>query len=96
MPLSDPPKLLELEGTITNLLGILARLVGIVAFIMLLVGGFQYLTSAGDPKKTEVAGKTLGGAIAGIAIVIIGWMGLKLIESITGANLTNFSLEFMP
>lgn len=93
MPLTDPPTLLNLEIIITNLLGVLARLAGIAAFIMLIVGGFQYLTSTGDPKKTEMAGKTIGAAIAGLAIIIIGWMALKLIQEITGVNLTHFTLK---
>jgi len=94
--MADPPTLANLEIQIQNILGVLARLVGIAAFIMLIVGGFQSLNSSGDPKKTELASKTITGAIVGLAIVIIAWLGIRLIEQITGVNLTQPSILFKP
>lgn len=98
-----PPTLLPASGSnynlevlIVNVLGVAARLVGIAAFVMLIVAGYQYLTSIGDPKKAETASKTFTGAVTGIALIIVGWLVIKLLESVTGANLTDIDLKFGP
>lgn len=65
---------------------------GIVLFIMLLVGGFKFITSGGDPKAVEGAKKTLTYAIAGLIIILISFLILVLIQRITGVNVTNFTV----
>ncbi|MBI2010510.1 MAG: hypothetical protein HYS86_05065 [Candidatus Chisholmbacteria bacterium] len=95
-----PPTLLpgsgayNLDTLIQNLLGVAARLIGIAAFIMIVVAGYQYLTSMGDPKKTETAQKTFTGAVIGITLIIVGWLAIRLLEALTGANLTEINLKF--
>lgn len=91
-PLPDTPTLANLEIIITHVLSVVARLLGIAAFVMLLVGGFQLLTATGDPKKTEAGQKTLTAAIVGLLIVIGGWMFLKILEVTTGTKLTILNL----
>jgi TRAP-type C4-dicarboxylate transport system permease small subunit len=86
--LPSVPNLSDIDTLVQNLLAVLARLIGIASFIMLIVGGFQHLTSTGDPKKAELANKTLTGAVTGIFILIGGWLLIKLIEVATGVNLT--------
>lgn len=84
-----------IEVIIKNLFNIAFRLLGIAAFIMLIVGGFQFLTAGGDPKKTQAASSTLTYAIFGLVIVIAAWFILLLIENFTGIEtLTSFSLPF--
>ena len=68
------------------------RLAGIVAFIMLLIGGFQYLTSGGNPKAKESAQKTLTYAILGLALLLGGWLILLFIQEFTGINITIFEI----
>ena len=94
--MEDPPALTDLEAVVTSILGIAARLVGIAVFIMLIVGGFQYLTAMGDPKKVEGAMKTITGAIVGIALIIGGWLLIIILEQVTGVDLTTFSLCINP
>jgi amino acid transporter len=42
-----------------------------IAVVMLVVGGYLFITSAGDPEKTEKAQKTITAAIIGLIIVFI-------------------------
>lgn len=44
---------------------------GIVAVIIIIVAGIQYVTSVGDPGKTSKALKTIIYAAAGLAVVIL-------------------------
>jgi hypothetical protein len=81
-----------LEVIIKNLLNIVVRLAGVAAFIMLIVGGFQFLTAGGDPKKTQAASSTLTYAIFGLVAVIAAWFILLFIEKFTGVKVTEFNL----
>ena len=43
----------------------------LVAVILIVVAGYMFITSAGDPDKVDRAGKTMTGAIVGLVIVFI-------------------------
>lgn len=62
----------------------------LAVFIMLVVGGFKYLTSGGDPKATESAQKTLTYAIFGLVALVGVWLILKFIYVFTGVDVTKF------
>jgi len=83
-----------LEAIVKIFLNIAVRLAGVAAFIMLIVGGFQYLTAGGDPKKTQAASSTLTYAIFGLVAVIAAWFILLFIEKFTGVTLTQFNWPF--
>ncbi len=84
----EPLGLNHLGFIITNFLNIAVKLAGIAVFIMLIVGGFKYLTAGGDPKRTQAAGQTITYAIFGIIAVIAAWFIMLFIENFTGINLT--------
>jgi uncharacterized membrane protein YvlD (DUF360 family) len=73
-----------------NVLTVFLQLLGLVFFIMLIIGGFKYLTAGGDPKAVESAKGTLTAAIGGIVLAILSWFILRLIQQITGVNVTEF------
>lgn len=58
------------SGLFADILGIITILVGIAAVIMIIVGGFQYITSAGDPARVSSAKNTLLYAVIGIVVVL--------------------------
>lgn len=64
----------------------------VALFIMLLVGGFKFLTSGGDPKKLESARGTITQAVVGIAIMSIAYLIIYTIEVFTGVTVTTFTL----
>lgn len=65
---------------------------GVVFLIMFIKGGFNYLTSGGDPKKTAKATSGITVAIIGIVGVIISFLIIKLIDTFTGVNVTEFKI----
>jgi len=60
-----------IDNTISNIVDILSIIVGIVAVIMIIVGGFRYITSAGNQERVKTAKNTLIYAIIGLVIVAL-------------------------
>lgn len=85
-----PAQLSQLGDVFGNVVTSLLALGGIVLFLMLLTGGFKYLTSGGDPKATETAQKTLTYAIGGMILLAGSYLILRIISDFTGADVTNF------
>jgi hypothetical protein len=48
---------------------ILSTIAGIVAVIVILVGGFLYVTSGGNPQRIEGARNAIIGALVGLVII---------------------------
>ncbi len=65
---------------------------GVALFLMLLVGGFNFLFSGGDPKKLEQARGTVTQAIVGIIIMSLAYLILLTIQTFTGVTVTEFSV----
>jgi len=81
-----------IECIVRIFLNLAVRVAGIALFIMLLAGGFKYLTSGGDPKTAESAQKTITYAILGLALLLGGWLILLFIKEFTGINVTIFEI----
>ena len=87
-----PAQLSSIVQIIENIIKLLAPAAGIAFFVMLLFGGYQFLTSGGDPKAVAAARSTLTYAVIGIILVVSAWLILQLVGNITGANVT--TIEF--
>lgn len=61
----------KVNSTVQNLINLLSVAVGILAVIMLIVGGFRYITSAGNPEATKGAKNTILYALIGLIIVAL-------------------------
>lgn len=65
---------------------------GIVLFVLLVTGGFKFITSGGDPKAVEGARNTITYAVIGLIVVIASFLILVLIYNITGVDVTKFNV----
>jgi hypothetical protein len=61
----------SINKLIKDIVNILSIIVGIVAVVMVIYGGFRYITSAGDGGKVAAAKSTLIYALAGLAIAAL-------------------------
>jgi len=61
----------SLSGIATSAVNIFSWVVGIVAVIMIIVGGFRYISSGGSSDKVGSAKNTLIYAIVGLIIVAL-------------------------
>lgn len=57
------------NGVLKKATLIIASIAGIAAVIIVLIGGFQYITSAGDPQKAASARSMILGAVVGLVII---------------------------
>lgn len=89
---SDVARLQYFEEIFANIIGLALRAAGLVSFVMIIIGGFRYLTSAGDPKAAAAARSTLTRGIAGIAVILGAWFILQLIKYFTGIDVTIFKI----
>jgi hypothetical protein len=64
-PLTGP------SGVITTATQVIAMVVGVAAVIMIIIGGFKYMVSSGDPKNIESAKNTILFAIIGLVIALV-------------------------
>ncbi len=67
------------HGLLTVGMNWLFWLVGIIALVMLIWGGFRYVISAGNPETTKKAGQSILNAVYGIAIAIGGQIIVKFV-----------------
>jgi hypothetical protein len=87
---SDVATIQGFECLFYNILQVIVFFAGIAFLIMFIYGGYQYLFSGNDPKKTAAASSTLTMAVIGVVGIIISWLILKLIKDFTGLDVINF------
>lgn len=73
-----------LGDVVTTVINIILYAIGIIAVIMLIFGGIQYATSAGDEKKVTTAKNTIIYAIIGLAVAILAWTLVNFVFSAIG------------
>jgi len=61
----------DLSSLIVNILNWLIGFAGVVCVVMIIVGGYSYMTAGGDESKVQGASKTLTNAIIGLVICFI-------------------------
>ncbi len=61
----------RVTGIAQQVIRIFSYVVGIISVIMVIVGGFQYVTSGGDSGKVTTAKNTIMYALIGIVIVAL-------------------------
>lgn len=83
-PLNQPgkPQFTNLASIVTNALPIVFSIAGIILLLYLLWGGFDYLTSMGDPKKAESGRGKITNAIIGFIIIFAAFWLVQLIDYI--------------
>ena len=82
-----------LEPLFANIVQIVISLAGIALFVMVVVSGFGFLFSAGDPKKLEQAKGTLTNAMIGLVVIVAAYVILRILQIFTGVNLTIFQVN---
>lgn len=61
----------QVNNLVTTIINLFSWIVGIVAVIMVIFGGFRYITAAGDTGKTKTARDTIIYALIGLVIVAL-------------------------
>ena len=83
---SDDDGVADLESVIVNISNILLSLIGVVAVVMLIIGGFRYVAAAGDSKAIEGAKNTILYAIIGIVVAFSAWASISFVTNQLGGG----------
>lgn len=78
---------LTIGKIISNALDYIYVLAGLVLLAYLIIGGFQLMTGAADPKAQEGAKKTITNAIIGFIILFASYWLVQIIEVILGVSI---------
>lgn len=68
-----------LSGTVRTAINILSTIIGIVAVIMVMIGGFKYVTSGGDSAGVNSAKNTILFAVVGLVIVALAQVLVRFV-----------------
>jgi len=60
----------DVRTTIARIINVALGLLGIVAVVIILVGGFEWMTAGGNEEKTGSAKKRITAGIVGLAIIL--------------------------
>ncbi|RJO59371.1 hypothetical protein C4546_02415 [Candidatus Parcubacteria bacterium] len=63
----------DLKQTVLNVISFVLGLLGLIAVIMILYGGFIWLTAGGNEDKVGSAKKIISAAIVGLIVVLLAW-----------------------
>ena len=91
---TQPANLKCLEALFSNVIAALVGAAGLALFVMLVIGGYKYLTAGGDAQAAESARSTMFWAVMGIVLMILSFIILRAIEWFTGVPVTIFKIPF--
>lgn len=74
------PTVEGLGGFIGAIIRLLVIGAGVIALIVLLIGGIQYSTAGGDPKSTEAARAKIIAGVIGLLITLSSFVIIRLVE----------------
>jgi cytochrome bd-type quinol oxidase subunit 2 len=72
-----------INDLLTKIINIFSAIVGVIAVIMIIVGGLRYITSGGDSNKVSAAKNTIIYAIIGLVIVALAQLIVRFVLSNT-------------
>ena len=91
----DAAGLTQFEGVFTNFISVIVELAFIVLVVMLVLAGFKYLTSGGEPKAVQQAHQTVTWALLGVVFMALAWLLLQLIHAFKGIDVTIFNAKIL-
>jgi hypothetical protein len=77
-----PDKYCTAAGLATFAIQTIIQFSGVVAALFLIVGGFLYLTSAGNEEQTEKGKKILVNSVIGLVVIILAYAIVSIIGSV--------------
>ena len=69
----------DLTQTVSNLVGILLGLVGVVGVAYFIYGAYLYLTASGAPNQMERGKSAMMTALAGVVLALVAYGVVELI-----------------
>jgi hypothetical protein len=77
-----PGKFTNLSSLVNVALPYLFAISGLILFVFLIWGGFDYLTSMGDPKKAEAGKNKITNALIGFIIIFVAFWIVQIVDRV--------------
>jgi hypothetical protein len=71
----------SVSQVILNIINIILALAGLIAVLVLIIGGFRYVTSFGNEETVGQAKKMIINAIIGIVIIILSFVIVRVVSN---------------
>lgn len=75
----------DLRASIASIINVFLSVLGIIAVVIILLGGFKWMTAQGNEEKTDEAKKLIGAGVIGLVIILAAYA----IASFVLSNLNN-------
>jgi len=82
--IDSPVGFINLGAVVTEALKYVFPISGLLLFIYLIMGGFTYFTSGGDPKTTEKAKGQITNALIGFLIIFVAYWLVQALDFVFG------------
>jgi hypothetical protein len=92
--MAAPATLGNLNQVFGSVISKALTLVGILAVIMIVVGGYKYLMAGSDKDGASKARNTLTYVFLGLVLAVSAWMIISLVGRFLGVNLSTFNICF--
>lgn len=76
----------DLRGTVVNVIQSLLGVLGILALVIILLGGFRWMTSGGNEENVASAKKTIAAGIVGVAIILFAFAIVSFVFNVMGVS----------
>lgn len=77
----------DLKNTITSVLNVLLGFLGIIAVLVILLGGFKWMTAMGAEEKIGEAKKLISAGVIGLVVILAAYaIALYVIRTISEAT----------
>jgi len=78
----------------TNIVQFFMTFLGIIAVVIILLGGFKWMTAAGNEDKVAEAKKLLVAGMIGLAIIIAAYVIVNFVITTTNSIITNGNVQY--
>ena len=86
----------NLGPLLSNALGLLFFLAGLLAFLFIVIGGIQWITAGGDAKAAQAARDRITAAVVGLLVVVAAFAITVILGQVFGINLFSFKFPTAP
>jgi heme/copper-type cytochrome/quinol oxidase subunit 2 len=77
----------DLKTTVLNIIRLVLGLMTLIAVVLVIYGGFVWLTAAGNEDNVEKAKKIISAAVIGLIVILLAW-AIVIFVARTTANVT--------
>ena len=69
----------DIKTTVQKILNVILGFLGIIATLIILLGGFKWMTSQGNTDKVDEAKKLIGAGVVGLIIILAAYAIVKFV-----------------